>query len=96
MSSRYCQPFPTSPASTVCKQSAFLATWGRAPSHYVELFIALKAAIHNFVKQDKNIVTINGCLARQFQIQLKVCSNKMYLGLVTKLYTVLNPTSEDR
>lgn len=72
--------FPTSPASRAYKQSSFWDTRGCAPSYCVELFIRLREAIYNIAKQDKNIITNNGCLVRQFQIQLKVCSNKCTLA----------------
>lgn len=91
MSRCYCQLFPTSPASQAYKQSSFLEFKECVPSYCVELFIRLREAIYNIVKQDKNIITNNGCLGRQFRIQLKMCSNKMYLGLVTKPNIVLNP-----
>lgn len=96
MSPHYCQPFPTSPASLTYRQTSFVDTRECAPSYCVELFIRLREAISNIAKQDKAIITNNGCLVRQFQIQLKVCSNKMFLGLVTKSNIVLNPASDYR
>lgn len=88
--------FPTSPASRSYKQSSFLDTRGCAPSCCVELFVILREAIYNIAKHDKNIITNNGCLVRQFQIQLRVCSNKMYLGLVPKPNLVRSSTSDYR
>lgn len=60
-----------SPASQVYQQSSFLDTRGCIPSYCVELFITLREAIYNFVKLGENIVTNNGCLVREFQMQLK-------------------------
>lgn len=88
--------FPTSPASRAYKHSSLLDTRGCAPSYCVELFIRLREAIYNIAKQDKNIITNNGYLVRQFQIQLGVCANKMYLGPVAKPNTVLSSTLDHR